>query len=86
MPDEIADRLQIEVRVDEALHRRVPQRVRTRTRNLHSNAAQVAAGQRRHRRRPDRVPGCDRPEEHVAVCGLRAAVLEIVDDRFADHL
>src|SRR6266498_605856 len=44
VPDEVADGLEVEVRIDEALHRRVPQGVRSRPGNIDTRFEQVEAG------------------------------------------
>src|SRR5664280_41818 len=85
VPDEVADGLQVEVRIDEALHRRVAQRVRPRPRDINARLQQVVAGPRRHRGGPDRLAGSRGPEEQVAIGRRGTSVLEIVQDGLADH-
>ena len=86
MPDEVTDQLQREVRIHESLHAAVTQRVRPRPRDLDPRLQQVMTSatadrgvvERRHRR--------ERPKEHPPISALRAAVLEVIDQRLAHRM
>jgi Transposase DDE domain group 1 len=72
--DEVPDRFQREVRVDESLDAAVTQRVRPRSCDLDPGLKQVMTGARRDRGMPDRSHRRDGPEEHPPAAGLRSTV------------
>ncbi len=84
MPDEVADRLEVEVGIDKALDCRVAQGVRPRSGNVDTSLEQVLARDRGHRSRPERALGRGDAEEHAAVGRLGAPSPKVVEDRLAD--
>ncbi len=85
VPDEVPDRLQREVGVDEPLHARVPERVRPRPRNIDLRRAQIVPRPLSDDRVADRLERRDRTQEHPPLIAPRTTVLQIVHERFPDR-
>src|SRR3989304_6682097 len=84
MPDVIADVLEREVGVDQALNAAMPGGVRTRTGNRDSGLPNVMPSARGNRSRTDRDERRHHAQKHFTIVAGWAAVLQVIDNRRAD--